>query len=234
MGIVSADGSAPVYDAVKVKQFKVKVDPGVVNAANSLMNGDGLSGAIADERKSVLISAYDAGSNALYKLSEDEREDALASCRIDFVGTSEGNKGQTFSSSSENCFALDGCFGLTNDQCLFEVYYNITYLTGTFDMSVRLCASGSPEDNPDGCLVSGESVSITVTAGAPNGKTSGLLASPPSTVTAMESGTLTFVARDEFNNEITTGGDGNPLVVSAIQTKPTAGSLLTNIATADP
>jgi len=231
MGIVSADGSAPVYDAVKVKQFKVTVVPGVVNAANSLMNGDGLSGAIADERKSVLISAYDAGSNALYKLSEDEREDALASCRIDFVGTSEGNKGQTFSSSSENCFALDGCFGLTNDQCLFEVYYNITYLTGTFDMSVRLCASGSPDDNPDGCLVSGESVSITVTAGAPNGKTSGLLASPPSTVTAMESGTLTFVARDEFNNEITTGGDGNPLVVSAIQTKPTAGSLLTNIAT---
>ena len=47
----------------------------------------------------------------------------------------------------------------------------------------------------------------------------------------MESGTLKFVARDEFNNEITTGGDGNPLVVSAIQTKPTVGSLLTNVAT---
>ena len=58
------------------------------------MNGDGLSGSIADERKSVLISAYDAGSNALYKLSEDEREDALTSCRIDFVGTSEGNMGE--------------------------------------------------------------------------------------------------------------------------------------------
>jgi len=234
MGISTTEGSAPVSDAVQVKQFKVTVVPGVVNAANSLMNGDGLSGSIADERKSVLISAYDAGSNALYKLSEDEREDALTSCRIDFVGTSEGNMGEKFSSSSENCFALDGCFGLTTDQCLFEVFYNITYLTGTFDMSVRLCASGSPDDlevNPDGCLVSGESVSITVTAGSPNSKTSGLLATPPSTVTAMESGTLKFVARDEFNNEITIGGDGNPLVVSAIQTKPTAGSLLTNVAT---
>ena len=115
-----------------------------MNAANSLTMGT-VCLVLSRTNENLCSSQPMMPAQCSHKLSEDEREDALTSCRIDFVGTSKATWEKNFPQARRTAFALDGCFGLTTDQCLFEVFYNITYLTGTFDMSVRICSSGSDD-----------------------------------------------------------------------------------------